>query len=90
MELYKRAYDKYSVEFTSDEIVLLEKGPELHFTQETYRMDRKPCMNGRNGYWQIGWELKTCKDIGLLNTYGLVKFNKSCKRNPVIGNDKHK
>jgi len=54
VELYKRAYDKYSIEFTSDEIVLLKKGPELHFTQETYRMDRKPCMNGRNGYWQIG------------------------------------
>ena len=50
MELYKRADDKYSIEFIADEIVLLEKGPDLHCTQETYRMDRKPCMNNINGY----------------------------------------
>lgn len=49
VELYKRVDDKYSIEFTVDEIVLLEKGPELHFMQEIYRMDRKPCKNSRNG-----------------------------------------
>jgi len=49
VELCKRADDKYSIEFTADEIVLLEKGRELHRTWETYRMDRKPCMNNRNG-----------------------------------------
>jgi hypothetical protein len=50
LELYKIADDKYSVEFTAVEIVLLEKGPELYSMHETYRMDRKPCMNSRNGY----------------------------------------
>lgn len=89
MELCKTADDKYSIEFTAGEIVLLEKGPELHFMQETYRMGSKPRMNSRNGYWQIGWELKTCKDTGLLNTYRLVKLSESSKRNPVISNGKH-
>jgi hypothetical protein len=32
MELYKRADDKYNIEFSADEIVLSEKVPELHFT----------------------------------------------------------
>jgi hypothetical protein len=50
VELYKIADDKYGIEFAADEIVLLEKGPELYSMQQTYRMDRKPFVNSRNGY----------------------------------------